>query len=105
MGAVAVGAAGVDSRCCRGAGDRGGGRRRSGLGGAADEGGAEDHGAEDGSSTEATSRALGVVGRELGAAGDAMRVVLGHDVRFVPSGPGVGRGVLQAVVTTVFEAM
>src|SRR5690606_15675222 len=79
----------------RGGGGRGGSGGRSGLRGTAGEGGAEDDSAEDRCATEAAGCALCVVGGELGAAGDAVRVVLSHGVRFVPSDPG---RVLRAVL-------
>src|SRR5690606_838478 len=75
----------------RGRGGRSGGRSRSRLRGAADEGRAEDHGAEDGGAADAARGALGVTGGQLGAAGEAVRVVLSHDVRsFLPGPAGAG---------------
>src|SRR5699024_6341556 len=82
-----------------GEGLRGGGARgrRSGSGGgglgrSAGERGAEDDAAEHGRSAETTRRALRVLGGELGATGETVGVVLGHDVRFVPSEPDLWPG-------------
>src|SRR5699024_2273378 len=76
----------------RGRRGRGGGSGRRGLGRTTGECGAEDDAAEDRCAAEAARCALCVLGGELGAAGEAVGVVLGHDVRFVPSEPDLWRG-------------
>src|SRR5699024_5248240 len=52
----------------------------------------EDDAAEHGRSAETTRRALRVLGGELGATGETVGVVLGHDVRVVPSEPDLWPG-------------
>src|SRR5699024_3525492 len=73
------GGGGLRGGGARGRRGRGGGSGRRGLGRTTGECGAEDDAAEDGCAAEAARCALCVLGGELGAAGEAVGVVLGHD--------------------------